>query len=219
MRAHFEKLSSGSASLLVFERVDVEFPFHWHYHPEYELTLIVNSHGQRLVGDGIADYGPGDLVLLGPNLPHSWRSGPVMLPQDEFHRAVVIQFRENFLGEEFFKLEAMDQIARMLKRSASGLSFGHTKAGCKAAENMAAIPSYSPARRIVRLLDILVDLASGANATALSTDQLRPMCRVEDQQRIEAICAHLNEHFGEEIDFSDACAKSPHGPSGAVPVL
>jgi hypothetical protein len=62
MRAHFEKVSSGAASLLAFERVDLEFPFYWHYHPEFELTLIVDSHGQRLVGDGIADYGPGDLV-------------------------------------------------------------------------------------------------------------------------------------------------------------
>lgn len=65
MRVHFEKLSSGSASLLAFERVDAEFPFHWHYHPEYELTLIVNRYRRRLVGDGIADYGPGDIVLLG----------------------------------------------------------------------------------------------------------------------------------------------------------
>ena len=55
MRAHFEKVSSGAASLLAFERVDLEFPFYWHYHPEFELTLIVDSHGQRLVGDGIAE--------------------------------------------------------------------------------------------------------------------------------------------------------------------
>jgi AraC-like DNA-binding protein len=207
MRAHFEKLSSGSAPLLAFERVDVEFPFHWHYHPEYELTLIVNSHGQRLVGDGIADYGPGDLVLLGPNLPHSWRSGPVKLSRDEYHRAVVIQFRENFLGEEFFKLEEMDQIVRMLKRSAAGLSFGHTKTGFKVAEKMAAIPSRSSARKILSLLEILLDLASEPNARALSTDRLRPMCRVEDQQRIEAVCSHLNTHFDQEIDFSELARK------------
>lgn len=207
MKAHFEKLSSGAGALLAFERVDVEFPFHWHYHPEYELTLIVNSHGQRLVGDGIADYGPGDLVLLGPNLPHSWRSGPVKPPKDEYHRAVVVQFREDFLGEAFFKLEAMDPVARMLRRAASGLAFGHTKMGRRVAEKIEAIPSYSPARKIVGLLEILVDLAGEPGAKTLSTDRLRPMCRVEDQQRIEAICSHLNEHFDEEINFSELARK------------
>ena len=110
MRAHFEKVSSGAASLLAFERVDLEFPFYWHYHPEFELTLIVDSHGQRLVGDGIADYGPGDLVLLGPNLPHSWRSGPVHLSTESCHRAVVVQFREDFLGKPFFQLDEMETI-------------------------------------------------------------------------------------------------------------
>ena len=67
MKAHFEKVPFADSGFHAFERVDSEFPFYWHYHPEFELTLIVDSYGQRLVGDSIADYRPGDLVLLGPN--------------------------------------------------------------------------------------------------------------------------------------------------------
>ncbi len=202
MRAHFEKVTSGSASLLAFERVDSEFPFYWHYHPEFELTLIVDSHGQRLVGDGIGDYGPGDLVLLGSNLPHSYRSGPVKMPDQKCHRAVVIQFREDCLGPEFFKIPEMKPIMRLLQRSACGLSFSHTASGRIAAGKMKEFLSFSPARRIVELLEILVILASEPNPATLSTDYVRPMCRIEDQQRIEAICAHLSAHFDEEIDYA-----------------
>src|ERR1700680_4798200 len=102
MRAHFEKLIPGRESFLTYERRDSEFPFYWHYHPEFELTLILESSGQRLVGDGIDDYGPGDLVLLGPNLPHSWLSGPVKSRIRRIHPALVFQFREDFLGNQFF---------------------------------------------------------------------------------------------------------------------
>ena len=98
VKPYFEKVASGPSSFRAFERNDPEFPFYWHYHPEYELTLITESQGQRLVGDGIADYGPGDLVLIGPNVPHSWRSGPVKSSAAETHRAVVVQFRYDFLG-------------------------------------------------------------------------------------------------------------------------
>src|SRR5260370_39848423 len=84
---YFEKIAAGPSSFVAYERSDPAFPFYWHYHPEYELTLIVDSHGQRLVGDSIDDYGSGDLVLLGPNLPHSWRSGPVKPISGETHRA------------------------------------------------------------------------------------------------------------------------------------
>src|SRR5690348_12478043 len=77
MKPQFERIGSNESSFHVSQRNDPEFAFHWHYHPEYELTLIVDSSGQRLVGDGVADYTSGDLVLLGPNVPHCWRSGPV----------------------------------------------------------------------------------------------------------------------------------------------
>jgi hypothetical protein len=90
MKPYLEKVPYSSDSFVVYERNDPDFAFDLHYHPEYELTLIIKSRGQRLVGDCIADYGPGDLVLLGPNLPHTWRSGPMKSSSAETHRAVVV---------------------------------------------------------------------------------------------------------------------------------
>ena len=203
MKAHFEKVTPGSTSFLSFERADPEFPFRWHYHPEFELTLIVDSQGQRLVGDGIADYGPGDLVLLGPNLPHSWRSIPMRSDVSKIHRAIVVQFRENFLGEQFFALEEMEPIARLLKRSACGLSFGGTNTGRDAARQLVHFISLTPAQRIITLVSVLLELAESSHHQTLSTNRIPPMCRVEDQQRIDATCAYLNARFEEEIDFAE----------------
>ncbi len=206
MKIHFEKLTSNGGSFNSFERSDSEFPFYWHYHPEFELTLIVDSCGQRLVGDSIADYKPGDLVLLGPNLPHSWRSGPIKSRSQGIHRAVVIQFRHDFLGEQFFALKEMEQIARLLKRSAGGLAFGHTKTGEKVAAEVARLPYQPGARQLLILLSVLLDLAGEANAQILSTHRVQPACRLEDQQRIDAICQYLNSHFEDEIEFAKLAA-------------
>jgi AraC-like DNA-binding protein len=203
MKPNFEKVASGASSVVAFERNDPEFPFYWHYHPEYELTLITDSHGQRLVGDGIADYGPGDLVLLGPNVPHSWRSVPVKADAAKTHRAVVLQFRQDFLGEHFFKLREMAGVARLLRGSAKGLAFGHTQTGQRVTRSIARLPSLSPAKRLATLLSVLVDLAAEQDARILSTLKVKPICRVADQQRIDAICRYLNEHFEEEIDFAE----------------
>jgi quercetin dioxygenase-like cupin family protein len=49
-------------------------PFEWHQHPEYELTLTLNSRGHRYVGHDVELYDDGDLVLIGPGIPHSWHS-------------------------------------------------------------------------------------------------------------------------------------------------
>ena len=83
-------------SWLLFDRQLPDFPFNWHYHPEFELTLTLNSEGLRVVGDHSAAYGDGDLVLLGPNLPHAWQSRrPVT---GSTHRALVCWFTEAWIG-------------------------------------------------------------------------------------------------------------------------
>lgn len=45
---------------------------HWHYHPAAELTLITKGRGTRLVADHVGSFDAGDLVLIGPNVPHYW---------------------------------------------------------------------------------------------------------------------------------------------------
>src|ERR1700761_2707557 len=205
MRAHFEKVTFGASSFLIFERVDQKFPLYWHYHPEFQLTLMVDSQGQRLVGDGVGDYGPGDLVLLGPNLPHGWRTP--LRGNSQRHRAVDIQFGSNFFGKDFFRMEEMKPIVNLMNRSSCGLAFGHTRAGRSAASQVAALPSLCPSRRVLSILNILMDLALETDAAPLSSAGTPLDCRVEDQRRIEAICAFLKAHYNEDLAFNVVARK------------
>jgi len=198
MKAQFEKVRSSSHSFVAFERNDPTFPFVWHYHPEYELTLIVESRGQRFVGDTMSPYTSGDLVLLGPDVPHTWRSDA----NQTTNKAIVVQFHSDFLGKQFLSLPEMSSIEQLLNRAACGLSFHTAKIGPVVARAMLGLVSLTPARRLLTLLSILVDLASEPNAERLSTGNLTPMCRAGDQHRIDLICSHLNGHLGNEIDYS-----------------
>ncbi|MBP8163767.1 MAG: hypothetical protein KAX89_09335, partial [Propionivibrio sp.] len=70
----------------------------WHYHDEYELQLIVETHGRAFVGDYIGHYAPNHLVLVGPRLPHNWIASDVSTASVPV-RNLVIQF----LDEPFRK--------------------------------------------------------------------------------------------------------------------
>jgi AraC-like DNA-binding protein len=209
VRPHFEKLQGGNAFFSAFERVAPVFPFQWHYHPEYELTLIVTGSGQRLVGDSISDYGPGDLVLLGPNLPHSWRSAPLQARLKGLNRAVVVHFRPDFLGERFLTLQEMTQVARLFQQAAHGLAFDRTSSRLDIARKLIHLPALPPPRRLISLLGILVDLAEARRARRLATVRLKPICRIGDQQRIEKICAYLEAHFDHKTNFAQLAAQIP----------
>ena len=75
MKPAYERVEFGeNCSVRVYHRRLPRIPFEWHHHPEYELTLTLNSHGKRYIGDSITDYTDEDLVLVPPNLPHTWSS-------------------------------------------------------------------------------------------------------------------------------------------------
>jgi len=82
-------------SLHVFDRRLPEFPFNWHYHPEFELTLTVNSRGMCFVGDHVGPYDDGDLVLIAPNVPHAFQSQNLIAAGGD-HRAIVCSQRWPF---------------------------------------------------------------------------------------------------------------------------
>jgi len=209
MLARFEKVREPFGSFTAYERVARDFPFDWHYHPEFELTFISDSEGQRIVADSFCEYKTGDLVLLGPNLPHAYRSCPSDARPSREHRAIVIQFREDSFGEHFFALPEMSSVASLLERSRMGLAFGDTPAGKKVAARIRDIPSLPAGRRLTSLLSALVELAEDSEAQVISTETLRPLCRVEDRRRVDQICSHLHESFDREIDFTEL-ARSVH---------
>lgn len=63
-----------AASFIVKRLAEPHFDPQWHFHPHYQLFLVEEGTGTRFIGDSIKPFGPGDLVFLGPNLPHLWRS-------------------------------------------------------------------------------------------------------------------------------------------------
>ena len=83
----------------------------WHFHPEFQITLVIKSFGHRLIGDNIAPLLSGDLVLVGSNLPHVWQqeqarrehSGPPV-------HAIIVRFLETFAGKDFLQIPEMDAV-------------------------------------------------------------------------------------------------------------
>ena len=95
---------------LQFKDVRVpKFELNWHQHTEWELTYIVSGSGYRMVGGSIEAYFPGDLVLIGSGIPHSWVSSDAT---DDSARAIVLHaspermawFAQLSGAERFFQL-------------------------------------------------------------------------------------------------------------------
>ncbi len=198
MKAAVERVSTDAgASFLCRRRLDTRFGFHWHFHAEIELTAILHSRGRRFVGDSIEAYGDGDLVLLGPNLPHTWQSDAGRRGR---HEAVFCQFPETFLGTELPELVG---VRRLLQRSSRGLRF--TGATQKAVlRKMEVLDRAQGLTRLRGLLDILDQLARSRDARPLSSREFVPELRRGDAERVDRVCRHLNGRVTEGVTLAEA---------------
>lgn len=118
MRATFEALPLDKGSSFRFFEIDQSggFDGHWHYHPELELKWVLDGVGQRMVGDHMEAFGPSDLILVGSNLSHCWRTAPDFTASS---RAYVLQFPRQVISGR----PELRAIEKMLGESSRGLSF------------------------------------------------------------------------------------------------
>lgn len=185
------------------------FPFRWHHHPEIELTLVTSGRGQRFVGDHIARFGPGDLVLLGENLPHTWHSSP---RRGQRSGSVVIQFRRDFMGGGFFTRPEMLRIGRLLDRAARGLHFSGPAASA-VARRMSQMPGMRELDRLLSLVSCLDDL-SRQRGSALASPRFRPALRADDERRIDRVWRMVSQDLTEsttQAEVATALRMTPEG--------
>jgi AraC-like DNA-binding protein len=198
MKAAVERVSPGAgASFLCRRRIDTRFGFNWHFHAEIELTAILHSRGRRFVGDSIEAYGDGDLVLLGPNLPHTWHSEAGRRGR---HEAVFCQFPETFLDMEMPELSG---VKRLLQRASRGLRF--TGATQKAVlRKMEGLDRVQGLARLTGLLEILDLLARSRDGRPLASREFVPELRRGDAERVDRVCRHLNDRVTEGVTLAEA---------------
>ncbi|SCY92717.1 helix-turn-helix domain-containing protein [Paracoccus tibetensis] len=180
------------------------YPFRtvrWHYHPEYEIHLVIATKGTCYIGDHVGDFGPGQLIMTGPNLPQNWISttdpGQV-IPL----RTVVIQFPETFIQSASSAFPEMEAARHLLDRSRRGLLFDDATSAAVRPLMLDLIEARG-ARRLglfFQVLDLLVNAPSSQSLASLSF--VIGMARVEDNAMNRAI-GHLRENLHEPLSETE----------------
>jgi AraC-like DNA-binding protein len=126
MDEFYEKLTTDSKYGINILNTDcpyLDIPFH--FHPETEIMYMEKGSGTRFVGDHSEAFTEGDIGLIGPNLPHVWRSDTVYrenIPGLTAH-VQVVHFHDAVLKGPLADLPEMKAINRLLSESQYGIKF------------------------------------------------------------------------------------------------
>jgi len=204
MKPQFERVTYPSGcSLRVYNRRVSEIPFEWHHHPEYELTLTLNSRGWRFIGDHIGQYHAPDLVLVPPDMPHTWASTET-LEQAEPHTAIVIWFSRKWAYQLAELCPEYSAVRRLLQSASTGLAFTPETAAHMAGR-LPHLLSEVPQMRLHAALDLLVCIA-GERATSLSKNAMTVPASIDGEPtQLTRMLNHLHKRFQEPVSIHTLC--------------
>lgn len=189
-----------------FDIVKVVRPYFivpWHFHPEIEIMLVTSGTGTRFVGDSIESYEPMELIMLGPNLAHVWKSGEAHFKKTraDLASALYIVFKEDSFGN-LFSVPEMKQTADLLVRSQRGIKFGKQ---ITEKINVLIQKAYTQAgpEQFVSFLHILNELAETEDYSYLCSSNYKQKVDASDLHRLDSVLDYLMMNFRNDVKLED----------------
>lgn len=176
----------------------------WHYHPELELHYIIKGEGVKFIGDKISNFSPGEIVLLGENLPHTWRSSDQYYqnnPELEIE-VIVIHFLPDCLGKHMLSLPEAYLLPKLFEKAKSGMDIkGETRV--KIAELMRAALNATNLERIVIFLSILQILSETTEFKQIVTQQNVYQSNEMDVVRLNKVYNYTLSNYNKDITLDE----------------
>jgi AraC-like DNA-binding protein len=194
-------------SFVLFRETGKYFPCPWHFHPEFELVLILSSTGRRMVGDHIGYFDEDDLVFMGARIPHVWINDPQFFNGDAEDKAdaIVIHFKDCFLGETFLSIPEMENFKNILRLSSRGMTFfGETRT--KINNLMKGMPAMSGLKRLSALFDIFDLLANSTEYKLLASPGYMQEFELKASDRFGKVSEYIMRNFEKEITLPEVAA-------------
>lgn len=210
---HYEQvIPDQSSSFRCFHQIcdDLKQDHNWHFHPEYELSWVMRSHGLRYVGNAIRPYQPGEIVLYGPNLPHCSRNDP----DGGAVEYITVQFDLACLGAGFFDIPEAAAIRALLDQSEKALKF-QVEAASVAGPLLKRLVHMSGIRRIIGLVEIL-DLLSTLGRERLTSDSYvaSPEAGGLLVEQLNKVQRYIDQHFRGILSQAEIAGQLGMSPSG-----
>jgi AraC-like DNA-binding protein len=201
---HIEPSYGNSFTILKFEANNtVNSLPKWHFHPELEIVYIKEGSGKRHIGNHISQYFNGDLILVGPNLPHFGFTDRFSGTKTE----IILQLKEDFLGKDFFEKVEFQVIHKLIEKSKSGLSFsGNTKTDV--GQRLESMFYMSNFEKLLELLKIMHILANSREVEVLNASGVVLETTSNKATRLDKIFTYVRQEFQNEITLDEVSEMS-----------
>lgn len=207
-KSQYERIEMPEDSSFAWKNIaDTHFTAPFHHHPEIELTLITEGHGQRFIGDTVEAFHAGDVALIGPHLPHAWFSEASC----EKSTAIVVQFHAETFGGGVLKAQELESVRALLAEAAGGVIIKPMMVASMQ-PRLAELEVLSPVRRLALLLEVLEQVALSKQYRCLNAKAPEQTVSLVDRQRLGEVLRFLHENHRQSLSLQDVAKVAGLGP-------
>ena len=186
----------------------------WHFHPEVELVYIQKGSGTQFIGNDIAHFNEGDMVLVGSNLPHLWKCDDVYFAKGSELRAesLVVHFMPQIFGEHFMGLPENRLIVDLLEKAKQGIKImGDSRQ--KVHHYMESLLLVRGSERLIVLLQILQALSLSNDLELIAANNMEHPPSIREGERMNAVFHYLINNFSKVVTLEAVAAQANLSPN------
>jgi len=170
-------------------------------HKNYELNFIASGHGKRIVGNNISTFENGDLILIGPDLPH----GREFPPSEQITppECLTLIISETLINSDLSHIQELESIQNLFKRALKGLAFKGNSVK-EVARQMEQLARLHGPESFIALLKLLKTLTEIEEQEILSLSPELPDSYYKDLSQIKTVYHFVRRNLHNSITLDTA---------------
>jgi AraC-like DNA-binding protein len=186
----------------------------FHYHPEFQITLIIKGHGTCIIGDYINTFKEGDLFVIGQNLPHVFNSDKSFYNEEsEGCHSTSIFLSPTFVSNPFFDLDETKGLKQIFENSKRGMRYT-TEDSSILEKRFLKVKPNNTLEGVIHVIELLHELNSTTDLEYLSHIDYKSISNETDGLILNKVFQYTLNNFQEEIPL-DKVSEMAHMSAAA----
>ena len=184
----------------------------FHFHQEFQITLIQKGYGTCIIGDYISTFKPGDLFVIGQNLPHVFRSDKSFYDNEEQNcLSTSLLLSPSFIQNPFFELDELSKFNIFFQNAKRGIRYS-TKNKSKLVELFLDIKPNKRERGIISVFEFISKLSNKQNAQYLSHVDYKQISKEVDGVILNTIFQFTLSNYKNDIHLETVAKMANMSP-------
>ena len=193
----FKIPKSGEEPLIYQEDREIVFYDKLHQHEDIQISFIEKGEGAVFAGDTISHYKEGDILVIGSNLPHVFRSD---VHENESSIMRTLFFTMNSFGTDFFNLSTFKRIQPFIESSKNGFIIHN--APKKISKSFKKLNTADSFERFLLFLAILKEL-SFHEKEPLSNYLYEKKITDNESKRMQTVFEYVMTNFHKSVTLDE----------------